>query len=415
MHKPNIAKLHVDERCEYRLRRAMPWIFDKYCKFEKYQPQLGDLVAVYGKRNQCIGIGLYDANSPIRVRMLGKAENFSLDTIALKLQNALRYRASLHIVDDKTTGLRLLNGESEGLPGIVIDCYAQTWVMKIYAACWLPYLPDILSILDGYIGQPHTDLDGRAYAAPPERLILRFGRECADTYEKNGFQNASLALGNDDTPHADFFEYGAKFRAHVFNGQKTGFFLDQRDNRQLVRSLAKDKKVLDICCYSGGFSINAAIGGACEVWSLDGDKHALDLVDMHYALNAGIPNVGNAKHILQRSNMFDWLARAKDRKMAFDLIIADPPSFASSQAQIPAAEKAYMRLFAAAASCLKPHGQILCCSCSSHIGSEKFAEIVRRALMHKTAGAINYTALPPDHVAAFAEARYLKTWLVTVK
>ena len=101
--------------------------------------------------------------------------------------------------------------------------------------------------------------------------------------------------------------------------------------------------------------------------------------------------------------------------MAFDLVIADPPSFASSQAQIPTAERAYMRLFAAAADCLAPGGQILCCSCSSHIGAEKFREIVQRALKHRTREAIDYTGLPADHVASFAEARYLKAWLLTIK
>ena len=200
----------------------------------------------------------------------------------------------------------------------------------------------------------------------------------------------------------------------MFKGQKTGFFLDQRNNRQLIRQIAAGKKVLDICCYSGGFSINAAIGGASQVWSLDGDRNALDLVRKHYEINADNPNLANAEHILERCDMFEWLAQPK-RHSAFDLVIADPPSFASSQAQIPTAEKSYMRLFAMAADCLRPGGQILCCSCSSHIGADKFAQIVDRTLRHRTRTAVDYTGLPPDHIAAFAEARYLKAWLITVK
>ena len=132
-------------------------------------------------------------------------------------------------------------------------------------------------------------------------------------------------------------------------------------------------------------------------------------------MNAENANVAVAEHVLQRDDMFKWLEKAKSKRQQFDLVIADPPSFASSQAQIPTAEKAYMRLFAAAADCVKSRGQILCCSCSSHIGSEKFAELVRRTLMHRTVESVDYTGLPADHVAKFAEARYLKAWLVTVK
>lgn len=415
MHKPNVSKLHVDERTEYRLRRGMPWLFDKYCSFDRATPQLGDLVAIYGKRNQCIGIGLFDPHSPIRVRVLGAPGDFSKNYLEQRFEDALKRRADNAIANAHTNGLRLLNGESEGLPGFVLDAYADTWVLKVYAACWLPYIHDFIDVLSSYTSKIPNDIQNAAYTVVPKRIVLRFGRECRSYFEKIGLNEAQLVAGSDDTPYADFLEHGAKFRAQVFRGQKTGFFLDQRLNRQLIRSLSADKKVLDICCYSGGFSVNAAIGAAQSVWSLDGDRHALDLVREHYNLNADNPGVANAEHVLQRANMFEWLEHAKSKRMLFDLIIADPPSFASSQAQLPTAEKAYLRLFAAAADCLKPRGQILCCSCSSHVGAEKFATLVKRALLHRTLDAVDYTGLPPDHVAKFAEARYLKAWLITVK
>lgn len=413
MIKPDVVKLHVDERTEYRIRREMPWIFAKHATFRRVTPKNGDLVAVYGKRDTCIGIGLYDGFSPICVRMLGKNVAFSCDYFVEALTAALTRRAAAQIATRQTTGLRLLSGESEGLPGLVIDAYASTWVLKVYSAIWLPYLADFLDALKGLCFQTASPVQG-AYTIPPERLVLRFGREARPHFEKAGYREASLAVGSDQTPYADFLEHGAAFRAQVFHGQKTGFFLDQRNNRQLVRSLSAEKRVLDICCYSGGFSINAAIGGAKGVWSLDGDKHALDLVGQHYKLNADQPGVAASEHVPVRANMFEWIDRAKPRQK-FDLIIADPPSFASSQAQIPAAEKAYVRLFSEAASLLAPRGQILCCSCSSHIGAEKFASLVEKALKHRTLNAIDYTGLPADHVANFAEARYLKAWLVTVK
>ena len=411
MHKQNVSKLHIDERCEYRLRRGLPWLFDKYCDFGRSPvPAVGDLVAVYGRRNQCVGVGLYDPYSPVRVRMLGAPCEFGREMIAARIACALARRAEAHIVDADTNALRLLSGESEGLPGLVIDGYADTWVLKVYASCWLPYLSDVIEILSSYRAE-----DLMPFGVSPTRMVLRFGRECRPVYEKAGYVEASLAFGEDDTPYSEFLEHGAVFRAQVFRGQKTGFFLDQRLNRQLIRRLSEGRKVLDICCYSGGFSINAAIGGADSVWSLDGDRHALELVDMHYGLNAHHAGVSKSEHVLQRGNMFDWLARAKSRAQKFDLIIADPPCFASSQAQIATAEKAYMRLFSSAADCLKPHGQILCCSCSSHIGGEKFADLVRRTLWHRAIDSVDYTGLPADHVATFAEARYLKAWLVTVR
>ena len=364
MHKPEIVKIHIDERCEYRIRREMPWIFAKHVDFGKATPAAGDLVAIYGKRNQCLKVGLCDPASPIPVRILGDPCEFGQDYIVSRLERAITSRLSMGILSSETNGIRLLSGESEGLPGLVIDAYGMTWVLKVYSTCWLPYLNEVIEAVSGYAERS----DAALQPIRPSRVVLRFGRDCVGRYEERGFREASLAYGTDETPYAEFMEHGARFQAQVFQGQKTGFFLDQRRNRQLIRSLSEGKKVLDICCYSGGFSINAAIGGANSVWSLDGDRHALNLVQKHYDLNAGLPGVANSEHVFQRSNMFDWLERARSKRQKFDLIIADPPSFASSQAQIATAEKAYMRLFSAAADLLTPHGQILCCSCSSHIG-----------------------------------------------
>ncbi len=413
MPKENVRKIRIDERCEYRLRRGMPWIFDKYCHLDG-EASAGDLVAVYNRRDKCIAIGLHDPYSPIRVRILGQKCIFDETYIARAFRNALQSRIALGIAGAETTGLRLLSGESEGLPGIVVDAYAGTWVAKVYSAIWLPHFDRFLDALKSYVGIDGAASAG-AYFVPLRRIVLRFGRECRSVFEAHGYREGQLIAGTDETPHADFLENGIHFRAQVFRGQKTGFFLDQRENRRLIRSISAGKRVLDICCYSGGFSVSAAKGGASSVWSLDADKHALDLVAEHFRLNGGDRSVASCGSVLEKSNMREWLERAKSRRMKFDLIIADPPCFASSQAQIPSAERAYMHLFSAASDCLNPGGQILCCSCSSHIGAEKFAAIVDRALRHKTRSSIDYTGLPGDHVARFAEARYLKAWLVTVK
>ena len=235
MHKPQIVKIHVDERCEYRLRREMPWIFDKHADFGKSAPEPGDIVAVYGKRNQCIKLGLCDPYSPIPVRILGNPCEFSENYIAEHLSNAIALRAQMHIADDQTNGIRILSGESEGLPGLVIDAYAGTWVLKIYSACWLPYLHEVIDIVSAYGKNDLSDVSKQAFAIRPYRIILRFGRDCLKYYEKLGFREGSLVFGNDETPYAEFLENGAKFHAQVFQGQKTGFFLDQTAHQKSFR------------------------------------------------------------------------------------------------------------------------------------------------------------------------------------
>jgi len=244
-----VKKLHIDENSEYRIRRGLPWIFDKYCHFDT-TPDNGDVVAIYGKRNKCIAIGLYDAYSPIRVRILGSKCTFNQAYMYDKFRAAIEYLSKQGIASNDTTGVRLLSGESQGLPGIVIDAYAGTWVVKVYSAIWLNYIDSFLQMLIDVIGLD-DDITRKAYVVPLRRIVLRFGRECRAIYEAAGYREGQLLGSNDDTPYADFMENGMHLRAQVFRGQKTGFFLDQRQNRQIVRSLSAGKKSLDICCYSG--------------------------------------------------------------------------------------------------------------------------------------------------------------------
>ena len=398
---PAIAKIHISEKTEYKIRRHFPWLFRKEIDPAEMPQTHGCLVAVYGKRNQCVGIGLYDAGSPIAVRILADKCAFSAEYLCDVIGKALQKRLDSTTFNANNNGYRLINGESEGLPGIVIDRFDETWVMKVYTYLWQPYLRDIL--------------EGIETRFAPYRLVLRFGRECRADSEKCGLQDGMLIIGTDNTPTADFIEYGIRFRAHVFKGQKTGFFLDQRNNRQRIRALAKGKRVLDLCCFSGGFSLNAAAGGAREVWSLDGDRHALQMVRKHYELNRNIPAVAATTPVLQRSDVFDFLEKSARQRQKFDLIIADPPSFASSQAQIKTAIQNYQRLFRAAAACVEKGGQLLCCSCSSHVGEQLFSEILQPIIQHLAIDAENLSGLPEDHPTIFAEARYLKSWLLTIR
>ena len=169
MHAYKIHKLHIDEHTEYRMRRNLPWLFRKNIEFAKEQPQNGDLVAIYGHRNQCIKLGIYDAFSDISVHVLcNPGCKFDASYIDSKVAEAFTKRAQMHIADSSTNGLRLISGESEGLPGVVLDAYHSSWVLKIYSACWIPYLDELIEVLSQYaqttagscsdIEQPSTTL-----------------------------------------------------------------------------------------------------------------------------------------------------------------------------------------------------------------------------------------------------------------
>lgn len=392
-----IYKLHVNERLEYRLRRGFAWIFRKDAAFPA-PPQNGDGVAIYGKRNQKIAFGLFDAHGPIAVRILGACAEFGPQYLRDSLANALQLRLNSTQINAQNNAYRVINGESEGLPAIVIDNYAGTWVLKVYAALWLPYLQDLIDII----------LSDFA----PRRLILRFSREVRPYFEAAHFTEAQLCCGSDEE-FTEFLENGARFCAQVFKGQKTGFFLDQRTNRGLVREMSKDARVLDLCAFTGGFSVNAALGGAAEVWSIDADKRAIAQIDEHFEMNKeGIQRADFSRAAVCR-DVFAFLHKAQKMRK-FDLVIADPPSFASSKASVTHARASYVRLFSAAANCLNPKGRILCCSCSSHIGSELFTQIIHQCFLRRARSCKDLSALPFDHPTSFAEARYLKTWLVEV-
>ncbi|MGI5830890.1 MAG: class I SAM-dependent rRNA methyltransferase [Bradymonadia bacterium] len=394
-----IKKVRVNERLEYKIRRGFPWIFRKDADFGSHFVN-GCGVAIYNKANRRVGFGLYDAYSPIAVRLLSLDLEFGRDYITRCLHQALKRREAYGIINAENNAFRVINGESEGLPAVIIDSYAGTWVLKLYSALWLPYINDMIEII--------------LYHFAPQSLILRFSRASRDSFEAAGYTEGQLLRGEAGSGYVVFSENGLRFSAQVFKGQKTGFFLDQRDNRNLIRTLTNDCKVLDLCAFSGGFSLNAAMGGASEIWSVDADKRALALIEKHYEMNATQLASQRFRRVLQHSDVFSWLRKQRGKRR-FDLVIADPPSFASAKSQVEQAKQAYKRLFTGAADCLRPGGQILCCSCSAHIGAELFEQIIKESLGDRIRSAQDYTALPFDHPASFAEARYLKTWLLQLR
>jgi 23S rRNA (cytosine1962-C5)-methyltransferase len=205
-----------------------------------------------------------------------------------------------------------------------------------------------------------------------------------------------------------FLENGLRFEADVLRGQKTGFFLDQRENRRLVESLARGRTVLNAFSFSGGFSVYAARGGAKSVTDLDISAHALAAAERNFKLNQTEPAVARAVHELVRADAFEWLTENSRRK--FDLVVLDPPSLEKREAERAGAIRAYGKLAESGIKPLLPDGSLVACSCSAHVTAEEFFSAIRQsaAKSGRKLDELRTTRHAPDHPATFSEAEYLK-------
>jgi 23S rRNA (cytosine1962-C5)-methyltransferase len=247
-------RLEVHKQAERAIRDGHPWVFDQSITKQNRDGVAGQLAVIFDQKNRFLAVGLYDPDSVIRVKILHAGTPTPIDSAFYheKIEFAVARRVGLAATD--TNGYRLIHGENDGFPSLILDRYAETFVLKLYSAAWLPHLRDVLTAL----WQVHA----------PERLVLRLSRQLASasTY---GFTDGQVLVGS--VPEGDVFfrENGLTFSADVIHGHKTGFFFDQRDNRYSVREFANGADVLDVFAYSGGFSVSAAAGGAKSVLSVD--------------------------------------------------------------------------------------------------------------------------------------------------
>jgi len=309
-----------------------------------------------------------------------------------RLSQTLARRADLF--DATTTGYRLIHGESDGWPGLVLDRYDSTLVLKLYTAAWLPRLDEILALLKASIAC--------------ERIILRLSRNVQSLAEKN-FQrrDGQILFGSAPEGAVVFSENGIRFEADVLRGQKTGFFLDQRENRREVETLASGRRVLNAFSFSGGFSVYAARGGARSVTDLDISAHALESAKRNFALNLNFPAVAACRHETVQADAFEWIEKTPSK---FDLVVLDPPSLAKRAVEREGAIRAYERLNALGIARLAAGGILVAGSCSAHVPAVDFFEAVRRAAKKsgRKFSELKTQLHPPDHPAGFKEAEYLK-------
>ena len=446
-------RLRVKPAAETILRSGHPWLFADSIRKQNRPGQPGELAVIYDRRDRFLAVGLFDPNSPLRVRILHAGKPQTLDRNWWRQRLAIALDRRKNLFDSQTTGFRWINGESDGWPGLVLDRYDTTLVLKLYTAAWLPRLAEISTLLKDEL--PHDRLvlrlsrniqekTPRTVIAPcapeparghpgrfgcwatrmgdsgPDSLdslqrkaggtpARRFMRSASAQFQ---FSDGQLLQGTKPDAPVLFLESGLRFEADVLRGQKTGFFLDQRENRRHVETLAAGRETLNAFSFSGGFSLYAARGGAKSVTDLDISAHALESAKRNFALNRANPAVAACHHETVQAEAFDWLESNRGRK--FDLVILDPPSLARREAERAGALRAYRKLVRLAADHLRRGGLLVSASCSAHVPAREFFEAVqdearktgRRVEMLRTTGH------PPDHPATFPEANYLKcAWL----
>src|SRR5579859_292292 len=393
--KPAPLRLRVTASAESILRSGHPWLFSESIRSQNRAGRTGELAVVYDRKDQFLAVGLFDPESAIRVRVLhtGKPQAVNRAFCAQKLERALQLRRGLF--DDRTTGFRWIHGESDAWPGLVLDRYDATVVLKLYTAAWMPWLGALSDVIAEYL--------------QPERIVLRLSRNI-QTYARRHFGNydGQVIRGAALSGGVIFLETGLRFEADVARGQKTGFFLDQRENRRKLETLSHGAAILNAFSFSGGFSLYAARGGARSVTNLDISAHALASAKRNFCLNESDSIIRACPRHHIQADAFDWLAAKPDRR--FDLVVLDPPSMARRESERAGALGSYFKLAQLGIRQLALHGTLLACSCSAHVSEIEFFEAVRSAAARskRRFSEVARTGQPPDHPAVLEESKYSK-------
>ncbi|MSR64382.1 MAG: class I SAM-dependent rRNA methyltransferase [Verrucomicrobiae bacterium] len=387
-------RLRVSQKAETILRGGHPWLFSDSIRDQTRPGAAGELAIIYDRKDRFLGMGLFDPDGPIRVRMLHTGKPHKLDRAWWQQHLSATLDRRRHLFDAQTNGYRLCNGESDGWPGLVLDRYDTTLVLKIYTTVWLPRLTEVVELI--------------AEQVPHERLILRLSRNIQD--KALPFTEGQILRGAAPVEPVVFLESGIRFEVDGVRGQKTGFYLDQRENRRIVESLAAGRRVLNAFSFSGGFSLYAARGGAVSVTDLDISEHALAAAHRNFALNLHHPAIGRCRHESVKADAFHWLNSTAPAPRSFDLMILDPPSLARRETERSQAIHAYGRMARRAIELLRPQGILVACSCSAHVSVPEFVESVRKAATQSARPftELQITGHAADHPATFPEANYLK-------
>jgi len=388
-----LIRLELKPGLGRHLKAGHPWVFKRGLENVPRIPPGSVVDLTEGGRFQARGY--FDPLSAIAVRVLTRNPSETIDAafFARRVKDCWDARHTLIDLRD-TDSFRVIHGEGDGLPGVVVDYYAGFAVMKLYSAGLTPYRPLLVEALrqaipglKGIVGRDEVMRDDDADDARGTGKVL-WGAEAPET--------------------VTILERGVKFSVDVYRGQKTGFFLDQRENRALLQRLGKNRDVLNCFCFSGGFSVNAALGGAKSVFSVDQDEDAIALASSNFSLN----NLDPAKYDFLAADVFALLDSFKQEGRTFDLIILDPPAFAKSQKDVQAALDGYTSLNRQALKLLRDDGLLITSSCSARVTPEAFLQAIKEAAFNADTelALVEERYQPPDHPVRlqFPEGRYLK-------
>lgn len=393
MYKKIILKKGKDES----LKRFHPWVFSGAIAAIDEGVEEGDIVRVINNGGVQIAVGHYQIGS-IAVRVLAFGDvTIDMDFWKKRLTSALTMRQAIGIADNPTNNTyRLVHGEGDNLPGLVIDVYGKTAVMQAHSVGMHVCRNDVAKALVDVMGNRIENIYYKSETTLPFK---------AELGQENGF----IVGGSDDNIAV---ENGLKFRVDWLRGQKTGFFVDQRENRSLLESFAKGKKVLNMFCYTGGFSFYAMRGGATLVHSVDSSAKAIELTRENVELN--FP--GDKRHEAFCEDAFKYLDEAGDK---YDLIILDPPAFAKHRAALHNALKGYTRLNVKALEKIKSGGILFTFSCSQVVTKDNFRNAVftAAALAKRKVRILHQLHQPADHPINIyhPEGEYLKGLVLWVE
>ena len=392
-----MINLYLNKGKEESLRRFHPWVFSGAVHHIEGEPTEGDLVRVLTAQGDFIAVGHWQIGS-IAVRVLS-FEDEPIDKAfwTKRLQVAYDMRRAIGVADRKDNDIyRLVHGEGDNLPGLIVDMYGETAVMQAHSVGMHVCRMEIAEALKEVLGDALQNIYYKSETTLPFK---------AELGQENGFIMGS-------TPNDIAVENGLRFHIDWLKGQKTGFFVDQRDNRSLVEQYSKGRKVLNMFCYTGGFSVYAMRGGAQLVHSVDSSAKAVDLVNENIRLNFPDDN----RHEAFAEDAFKYLDSIQD---SYNLIILDPPAFAKHRDAIRHAIKGYTKLNAKAMEKIQSGGILFTFSCSQAITKEQFrmAVFTAAAITGRKVRILHQLHQPADHPINIyhPEGEYLKGLVLYVE
>jgi 23S rRNA (cytosine1962-C5)-methyltransferase len=370
------------------IKRGNPWVFSD--AVEKIKAPEGAYALLMSHKNEVLAHGYYSPSINLSFRVLNVGDKkFNDDEVIRRLRGAIANKKYLVSVENKC--LRVINGEGDELPGLVADYYDGIIVLK----------------LDGSAAEAFWKKEELAsFFMEQQELPVK----CVYFKRKNREEEKGMILAGEaiDLTNIEFLENGVKFRTNIVDAAKTGFFLDQRENRNFIRNVSKDKTLLNLFGYTGGFSVYAGLGGATHVSTIDIAPHAIEAARLNWEINL----LPTEKHEAICIDAFEYVKEAQVNKKTWDIVITDPPSFAPNQKAVDSAKEAYIKIFADSLRLVKDNGFFAASSCSGHISVELFLELVQEALSRakRRGKVLLIKGQPDDHPfpMALLEMRYLK-------